>query len=259
MPLSYTNLLRFTKMANLSSSSVWGTTLNRGVVQLAEDAITGQADVDVTVGNVVLSTENGRTDQARQLFIRAVGDPGITRQVIVPPIPKLYVFENRTFPAHDVIFRTPAGSGITLGVGRVLAAIVDPVSLDVIPLEIAGAFAKNLPLTTVEVAITDSAVTAQVTYAIQGSIALVYLTGVTAVIAGNNWVYQTNGVVPAALAPAVNTDIPISINNGGTVVQARFRVPSNGNNWEIQLLDGSALDNTNPRSVIDLTLMWALD
>lgn len=256
MTISYTDKLRLSKLDSFSSSNVWGQTLNSGVIRLAEDAITGHVDVNVTVGSVTLSQANGAPDQARCLFLRAIGDPGTVRDVVVPPIPRLYIIENATNPPHDVVFRTPAGSGVTLPVGRVLAVMVDPASLDVVPLVAAGAFVEEFPYTSVPVSLTDSPGTATIDYTVQGGIVIASLSGVAATFTAGTWIYETTGLLPASTNPAVEAAFSIHVNDGGVIVPSRLVIPSDGSNWVISALSGAAYQTALPREVIDLSLAW---
>jgi hypothetical protein len=96
----------------------WGSTVNTGVTSLAEAAIAGTSAVAMTDANYTLTVANGTTDQARNMFITLTGTLTVSRNVICPSVSKLYVVTNSTTGSQSIVFKTAAGSGITVGNGQ---------------------------------------------------------------------------------------------------------------------------------------------
>lgn len=103
---TYTTNLRFSKPA--VGEANWGTTLNSGVMDLVDAALTG-VDVDMSSGTVTLSQVDGGADTgARSLLLRLTGTYGSSAILLVPNIPKVYVIDNQT--NVSVTVRTSIGT-----------------------------------------------------------------------------------------------------------------------------------------------------
>ncbi len=153
---TFSNLLRFITQDTGENTNVWGDSLNAGAIRLIEDAIAATLDVSVTVGDVTLTTANGAADQARNMILNATGNPGVAREIIVPALSKLYVGINNTSPLQDVLFKTAAGTGITIATAatpiwlycdgtNVIAISVDSVALATNALQLGGFAAALYP------------------------------------------------------------------------------------------------------------------
>jgi len=125
----FTPSLGLVKQSTGSNDQVWGDVLNDGMIGLCDDAIAGRTDIDVTAGNVSLSSTPGAADQARAMFLLiSAGTPGATRDVIVPTLEKVYFVHNNVGDGSDVVFRTALGVGITVLDGTRTALWVDGVN-----------------------------------------------------------------------------------------------------------------------------------
>lgn len=111
---TYTALLRFILQEDMENVNQWGSIFNSAVTDLVQEAIAEKSIVDVTFGDVVLTSQNGLTDQSRPMFIEAIGDPGTTRTITVPRLAKLYGFGNNTNPSESVQIKTPTSSAIEI-------------------------------------------------------------------------------------------------------------------------------------------------
>jgi len=118
MPSSYTPSLRLTLPVTGELAGTWGSTVNTGVTTLAEAAIAGTAAVAMTDADYTLTTVNGATDQARNMFITLTGTLTVSRNVICPAVSKLYVVTNSTTGSQNIVFKTSAGAGITIANGQ---------------------------------------------------------------------------------------------------------------------------------------------
>lgn len=118
MPSSYTPSLRLTLPVTGELAGSWGSTVNTGVTSLAEAAIAGTSAVAMTDADYTLTTANGATDQARNMFITLTGTLTVSRNVICPSVSKLYVVTNSTTGSQNIVFKTSAGAGITIANGQ---------------------------------------------------------------------------------------------------------------------------------------------
>lgn len=123
---TFTSLLRLVLQETGGNQNVWGGINNASLVQLLEIAVAGRVDVGVTGGDVVLTTANGATDQARNAMLAITGNPGVARTVTVPSTSKLYMVSNETSPGFDVTIKTAAGTGVVIPSGSVVMVYVDP-------------------------------------------------------------------------------------------------------------------------------------
>lgn len=118
MPSTYTPSLRLTLPATNELGGTWGATVNTGITTLTETAIAGTAAVAMTDADYTLTTANGTTDQARNMFITLTGTLTVSRNVICPSVSKLYVVTNSTTGSQSIVFKTSAGAGITVANGQ---------------------------------------------------------------------------------------------------------------------------------------------
>lgn len=111
---TYTALLRFILQADMANENQWGSIFNSAVTELVEEAIASKAVIDVTSGDVVLTSQNGLTDQSRPMFIEAIGNPGTMRKITVPSLTKLYGFGNNTGPTETVEIATATSASVEI-------------------------------------------------------------------------------------------------------------------------------------------------
>lgn len=129
MPSTYTTSLRLTLPATGELAGTWGSTVNTGVTSLAEEAIAGTAAVSMTDADYTLTTVNGATDQARNMFVTLTGTLSATRNVICPAVSKLYFVTNNTTGGFAITFKTSAGTGISVGNGQRKVVYCDGVNI----------------------------------------------------------------------------------------------------------------------------------
>ena len=116
MATNYTSLLGFALPTTGELAGTWGQVVNDSITQLVEDSVAGTAIVDVTSGNVTLTTTgSGAANQARCAIIRVTGTPGTTRQVIAPSQSKAYIVINQS--DSDITFKGAATTGHTMKPG----------------------------------------------------------------------------------------------------------------------------------------------
>jgi len=115
MASTYSPNLRIELIGNGEQSNTWGTTTNTNLGTLIEQAISGLVSVDVTAGNVTLTSLNGASDQSRQMIIVATGTPGVTRTITAPAVNKVYIVYNNSNAALSFI--ASGGTGVSLSIG----------------------------------------------------------------------------------------------------------------------------------------------
>jgi hypothetical protein len=125
MPSSYTPSLRLVLPVQGELTGNWGTTVNNGLTSLVDAAIAGTATVSMTDANYTLTAANEAADEARQMFIRLTGTLSTTRNVICPAVSKLYFVSNETTGGQSIVFKTAAGTGITVPNGSRVSLCCD--------------------------------------------------------------------------------------------------------------------------------------
>lgn len=107
MPSTFSTSLRIELIGEGEQAGVWGTTTNNNLGELIEQAITGITTLDVTAGNITLTSLNGVVDQARSAVLAVIGTPGVTRILTIPNENKSYTVQNAT--ANIVQVKTASG------------------------------------------------------------------------------------------------------------------------------------------------------
>lgn len=126
MPSSYTNSLRLTLQVTGENSGTWGNIVNNGVTSLVDASVAGTATVTHdNTANYTLSTANGATDEARQMFLNITGTLTAARNVVCPTASKLYFLRNNTTGGFAVTLKTSAGTGISVPSGKYAALYCD--------------------------------------------------------------------------------------------------------------------------------------
>lgn len=119
MPSSYTTLLKFELPVQGELSGTWGNVVNTAITTPISQAIAGTTSINVGGTDYTLTNGDGSTpNEARHMFITAIGSPGAARNVICPATSKLYVFTNSTSGGFAMTLKTSAGSGIAVPAGQ---------------------------------------------------------------------------------------------------------------------------------------------
>jgi hypothetical protein len=123
MPSSYTPSLRLVLPVTGELQGAWGDTVNDGLTSLVDASIAGTAAVSMPDTNYTLTVVNELPDEARKMFVVLTGTLTATRDVICPAVSKLYFVHNST--NQSVVFKTSAGTGITVVAGAKVALYCD--------------------------------------------------------------------------------------------------------------------------------------
>lgn len=149
MPSSYTPSLRLVLPVTGELVGTWGDVANQGLTELVDAAVAGTAAVAMSDANYTLTVADGLTDESRKMFVVLTGSLTAQRNVVCPSVSKLYFVANNTSGGQSIVFKTNAGTGITVPNGEamvlycngtnVINAITYFASLDVGTLDVAGA------------------------------------------------------------------------------------------------------------------------
>ena len=131
MASTYSPYLQIQLIASGDQSGTWGNTTNTNLGTIIEQAIAGNAQVNVVTANQAFTVINGASDQARCATITLTTTTGAAFNVFAPPTPKVYaIYNNSSYVA--TIYNstvqgntTPAGTGISLPAGSSCAVWTD--------------------------------------------------------------------------------------------------------------------------------------
>jgi hypothetical protein len=112
MAINYTSLLGLAQPVTGTEAGAWGTVVNTQITALVEEAIASTVSLDVTSGDITLTTTVGAANQARRALLLVTGTPGTTRNVIAPSQSKTYVVINSSNAA--VVVKGVATTGATV-------------------------------------------------------------------------------------------------------------------------------------------------
>jgi hypothetical protein len=125
MPSSYTPSLRFVEPVTGELVGTWGDTMVQGFISLADAAIAGTASVMMSDANYTLTVDNGLADESRKMFVVLTGALTAQRNVVCPSVSKLYFVANTTSGSQSIVFKTNAGTGITVPNGEAMVLYCD--------------------------------------------------------------------------------------------------------------------------------------
>ncbi len=111
MASTYSDRLRIELIAAGDQSGTWGDTTNANLGTLIEEAIAGVANISMSDANKTLTSNNGVTDEARQMILKLTGTLTATREVVVPPKEKLYIVHSGV-TGGKVHVKTAANTGV---------------------------------------------------------------------------------------------------------------------------------------------------
>lgn len=123
MASTYSPLLRVELIGTGDQSGTWGTTTNSNLGTILEDAIAGTASINVTSGNVTLTSVDGGADQSRCMILNVSGTPGTTRNIVAPATSKIYVVINDS--DGSVVLKTSSSTGLTITSGENVVTAFD--------------------------------------------------------------------------------------------------------------------------------------
>lgn len=137
MSSSYSSLLRVELIGTGDQSGTWGVTTNTNMGTVLEQAIAATAVIDVTSGDVTLTTSDGASDQARCMILNVTGTPGTSRNIVAPKLSKTYVVINGSDGA--VVVKGVDTTGTTIGAGVKAHVTWDTENADFVTTAVASA------------------------------------------------------------------------------------------------------------------------
>ena len=236
---TFSSQLRFVKQTNLGNTNIWGNNFNKGVINLADEAISGRVNLDVTIANVTLTMANGGVDTMRPMFLHVQGNPGATRQIVVPSFQKMWVVSNETNPGFAIEVKTVSSAGIIIEAGASALVFVDQVNDVVRSPTSSGNVVFPAPspwLSQVyDVSPVPTSGDTQVTmqYQVQGGFTICRLPVIDTTIAAsaNIWNLTQNGGFNALTTPsstAANNEFRVCMTENGVLTRAYFGWVSTG-------------------------------
>jgi hypothetical protein len=114
MASTYTSRIRLEKQADGENPNSWGLILNQNVIDLVDEAIAGYAVVSVSSIPVSLTSNDGATDQARNMSIELAGTLTADVTITVPSQQKLYFIRENTNGSYVTKIKTAGGTAVEL-------------------------------------------------------------------------------------------------------------------------------------------------
>lgn len=125
MPSIFTTRIRLTKQATGENLNQWGAILNSGVFDLVDFAIAGVQTIAVSASNVVLTTAEGTTDEARAAVLKVQGALAANVNIIAPNLQKTYIVSNNTSGAFTLGIKTASGTAVVIPQGSAAQVFCD--------------------------------------------------------------------------------------------------------------------------------------
>ena len=113
MASTYTSRIRLEKQADGENPNSWGLILNQNVIDLVDEAVAGYEVVSVSSVGVVLTSQNGSSDQARKAGLKIEGTLTADVTVSFPAQEKTYFIHNGTTGNYNVLLKAGAGTAVT--------------------------------------------------------------------------------------------------------------------------------------------------
>ena len=138
MASDYSDNLRIELISTGEQAGAWGTTTNRNLGTLIEQAISGSVAVTTVATDTALTALNGVEDQARNMMLVLNTSSGGDFNVYVPPAPKIYIVSNVSGYVVTLYNSTiigniiAAGDGISVPAGVNLLVYTDGINFKTI-------------------------------------------------------------------------------------------------------------------------------
>lgn len=149
MASTYSQNLRLELIGTGDQQGTWGITTNTNLGTLLEEAIGGYVSVTVNDSSTptTLTTNNGTSDQSRNMTINLTGTLTSARSVICPAIEKVYIVKNSTSGGYSVQFKVTGQTGVTIPNGSTYFLYVDGIDARVVTASMAAQAASGVDIT----------------------------------------------------------------------------------------------------------------
>lgn len=114
MASTYTSRIRLEKQADGENPNSWGLILNQNVIDLIDEAIAGYTVVSVSSIPVSLTSNDGSTDQSRNMSLELAGTLTADVTITIPSQEKLYFIRENTAGSFVTKIKTAGGSAVEL-------------------------------------------------------------------------------------------------------------------------------------------------
>ena len=116
MPSSYSPSLRLELIGNGEQAGSWGTTTNKNLGTMLEQAITGSQTVTLVANTKTLTVSTSTTDESRNAVLNIVGSLTAIGSVIAPLAKKTYIVSNNTTgsPLYSITIGASSGATVTI-------------------------------------------------------------------------------------------------------------------------------------------------
>jgi microcystin-dependent protein len=114
MASTYSESLKLELIGDGDQSGTWGSTTNRNLGTLLEQAITGVQTITMANANYVLTNFNGVSDEARNAVLVVQGTNSAIRKVVAPLEQKLYIVYNNTSGGFAITIGASSGAEISI-------------------------------------------------------------------------------------------------------------------------------------------------
>jgi hypothetical protein len=104
--------------------------VNEEITALLDSAIAGASSLNVTSGNVTLTTTAGSANQARMAILIATGTPGVARNIIAPSQSKTYIVVNQA--DASVVLKGSATTGVTIRAGQAATCVWNGADFEIV-------------------------------------------------------------------------------------------------------------------------------
>lgn len=114
MASSYTSRIRLEKQADGENPNSWGLIMNQNVIDLVDEAVAGYTVVSVSSIPVSLTTNDGSTDQSRNMSLEFAGTLTADVTITIPSQEKFYFIRENTAGSFVTKIKTAAGTAVEL-------------------------------------------------------------------------------------------------------------------------------------------------
>jgi hypothetical protein len=255
MASTYSPSLKLELIGNGDQSGVWGTTTNKNLGTLLEQAVTGVQSIVMTNADYTLTNFNGTSDEARNAVLVVTGTNAAIRKIITPLVNKTYIVYNNTTGGFAITIGGATGNAATIPNGVTTSVYCDGTNFYTGLSGSTGSFIVNGALTATDITATgnfsaaNSVLTAYGAAVVTGSIANSTLT-VTAVSSGVLAVGQSI----TGTGIAANTSITaFGTGTGGVGTYAVSTFPTVNPTGSITITGAAGTSFTNPYTTGNLS------
>ena len=255
MASTYSPSLKLELIGNGDQSGVWGTTTNKNLGTLLEQAITGVQSIVMTNADYTLTNFNGTSDEARNAVLVVTGTNAAIRKIITPLVNKTYIVYNNTTGGFAITIGGATGNAATIPNGVTTSVYCDGTNFYTGLSGSTGSFLVNGALTATDITATGNfsaaggVLTAYGSAVVTGSITNNTLT-VTAISSGVLAVGQSI----TGTGIAANTSITaFGTGTGGVGTYAVSAFPTTNPTGSITITGAAGTSSTNPYTTGNLS------